>query len=213
MIFFHRETTARSAVRPTTTNPAITGNSGNLMVFSTHDKDKDEQWDYLTLSWLQQNCANNVWTDLLLWHWSSSCVLHRWQSLLCTGTCPHASFFLRCWWLAGLYGHHWSQWSHLLVDPLHFHLVSTTRMRLVDWQRYYTAGQARTLPLLLPPLTQRAVGHLKRNVRWFTDNWIDNRDFSPDKIMTAFMSSYFKLRWDVVNMLAYLLFNLKHFRA
>lgn len=38
VILSHRETTARSAVRLTTTSPAIMGISGNFMVFSTEEE-------------------------------------------------------------------------------------------------------------------------------------------------------------------------------
>lgn len=42
MILLQRENTARSAVRNTTTNPAIMGISGNLMTFSA-DEEESEQ--------------------------------------------------------------------------------------------------------------------------------------------------------------------------
>lgn len=119
-----------------------------------------------------------MWTDLLLWLGSPCCALHRLESLLYTDTRLHASLHLHFWRLAGLRSRHWSLQSHSQIDPLRFHLVSMTKMRLVDWPRYHTAGQAWPRPLLQPPLSPRVLEDLIRTITgkiWImlgTLNWV-----------------------------------------
>lgn len=48
IILRHRDKTARSIVRPTTTNPAIMGISGNFMVLSTVEEVEDDHTTFLT---------------------------------------------------------------------------------------------------------------------------------------------------------------------